>query len=225
MSKVTKPRTEVSYKVYAKYPHVLNPTRFKMPSMKPRMDENGKAIARIVADIEKHRDAMGEHERQRTGAQIGKGCGEYVCKATDGHRALLVKGSFQGEPVEWMGGGEDDYKRYAIVQDPEFFNTWKRAKVMTNEKDRTAWLELHGINCLTVRSSDSDFGSFEESVVCPTSHFPDPVSILLAWGYVDCMLGTWPLAIRVNRQDPANSPVWFEPVSKAWRYVLMPRRG
>jgi len=191
-----------------KYRSLKNWKPISLREPKPRMVRKVEAVEKAIKTPEINE------------AYIGGIVGEYVIKATDGHRALLV----HGEPKEgartfgFIEGLSDEVE----ITDPEFYNALKRIKLATHTgrvvfevkpDEKIIRLSANGL------IDDLYEIEGEELVDITPGNKTTEAKFMLNAKYVLDVLGNWPVTIRYNGRDLSQAILF---VFASFAYVVMP---
>lgn len=196
---------------------------FKMPALKPRMEESAATFERLKASIEKQ---TGKLPNEQTAAFVGRPCIDdtWHIVATDRYRALLLRGPGNGEHCTMFDQWKDKARLVCSLDNPEFHLALKRARVMA--EDREPVIRITGTPGHVEVSSEhaepagqrdnNDAGSFEEVLEMNNC---ESWEIGLNYNYAEPVCGSWPLSMWFADK---KSPVMFESEDTTWRYVVCP---
>jgi hypothetical protein len=181
-----------------------------MPEVKARRETPEKAWTRLQREFE---TAETPDCVKAVGMDAGDG---YRIVATNGHWALCEMG--KGQPGGYIGDTSNHQR--VILNNPELHLALKRAATCAGPRNHCVGLVglPEGIG---VYSSDSE-AEFAEIVEGPSfsGHFNIDVK------YLEPVLGVWPMALFVHKENPHEHAVMLEPADNPqWRYIVMPLRS
>jgi hypothetical protein len=179
-----------------------------MPEVKARRETPEKAWTRLQREFE---TAETPNCVRAVGMDAGDG---YRIVATNGHWALCEKG--KGQRFGGCIGDASNHQRI-ILNNPELHLALRRAATCADP--RSHCVGLVGLpGGVGVYSGDS-VAEFTEIVEGASfnGHFNIDVE------YMEPVLGVWPMALFVHKENPHRRAVMLEPADNPqWRYVVMP---
>lgn len=160
-------------------------------------------------------------DEERHKSYIGSASGRYTLIATDGHCALLSLTDLPLTGKSCLDLTEDSLNPRGEAQlPPEFQLVVKRALTMAPENSRLVTVTIHATG-ITVTSSNSQYGTFEEFLECPVKLDKGEIQIGFNGKYLESICGVWPMTMMFERED---KQVVFKPCEEL-QAAIMPMRA